>query len=528
VTSRTVSPSARPPRPVRSARPPVVSGVLVLALLTGCTTGGESDDASGGSGGSAGGPSAEGLAGYYEQELDWESCQPDGFQCADLRVPLDYDDPDGEEISIAVTRRRADDRQDRVGSLVLNPGGPGGSGVDYAQNADSVVNAPLRERFDVVGFDPRGVGRSSPVECLDDDALDDFVATDGTPDSTEERQALVQESEDFAEGCEEKSGDLLPHVSTRDAARDMDVLRAALGDRRLTYLGKSYGTLLGATYAELFPKRVRALVLDGAIDPALPSDEVTRAQAEGFDRALRAFVADCRTKADCPLTGGTDEGVEQVRDLLARTDENPLPGGAQSDGREVTQSLAVLGIAAALYDQGNGWPVLRQGLARAQDGDGGVLLFLADFYLDRAPDGSYRNNQNEVIYAVNCLDRPEGKQVEEYAADAKSFADAAPVFGPYLAWSSLPCASWPEAPVDRPHEIRAQGADPILVVGTRRDPATPYEWAESLANQLDAGVLLTYEGDGHTAYARGDSCVDEKVEHYLITGDPPAAGTVCG
>ncbi|MGH8869203.1 MAG: alpha/beta hydrolase [Actinomycetes bacterium] len=503
-----------------------LAGLLVLGLaVAGCTESGGGDaspSVPADSGSAAPTTRPAGLKQYYAQTLDWRGCAGE-FQCADLRVPVDYAEPDGDSITIAVTRLRAGDRDDRIGSLLLNPGGPGGSGIEYAQAADRVVNAPLRERFDIVGFDPRGVAESSPVDCLDDAGLDKFIAVDGTPDDGTERAALVRAAKSFVQGCRERSGDLLAHVSTVDAARDLDVLRAVLGDKKLSYLGKSYGTQLGATYAELFPTRVRVAVLDGAIDPSLPSDEVTSAQAEGFDRALRAFVTDCLARDRCPLSGSVDDATAQVSALLDRIDTTPLSGA----DRQVTQSMAVIGMAAALYDEANGWPALRTAIERAKDGDGSVLLLLADFYTDRAQDGSYRNNQNEVIYAVNCLDRPQGQEVTDYEADAKAFAEVAPVFGPYLAWSSLPCAYWPVAPQDRPHEIRAPGSPPLLVVGTRRDPATPYEWAESLASQLDAGVLLTYDGDGHTAYARGSACIDEKVERYLIRGEPPAAGTVC-
>jgi pimeloyl-ACP methyl ester carboxylesterase len=429
---------------------------------------------------------------------------------------------------LEVVRLPAADRGKRVGSLVVNPGGPGGSGVRYARAAAQVITAKVRNSFDIVGFDPRGVGMSEPVDCLDDAELDTFLAVDGSPDSARERKQLAREARQFAAGCGRRTGELLPHLSTADVARDMDLLREALGEERLNYLGKSYGTLLGATYAELFPERVGRLVLDGAIDPTLTGGEIGLAQAEGFEGALRAFVRDCRALEDCPLRGGPTadvrSGVGQVADLLADVDRTPLWGGQD---RKLTQSLALLGVAAALYDEASGWPALRVALSRAFDGDGSVLLVLADFYTDRQRDGSYSGNQNEVAYAVNCLDRAEPTDVDAYAADAREFARRSPLFGAYVAWSGLPCAFWPAPPDSGPHPIRAPGAAPILVVGTVRDPATPYAWAQSLAEQLESGVLLSYDGDGHTAYARGSSCIDEAVERYLIEGELPAEGTVC-
>jgi pimeloyl-ACP methyl ester carboxylesterase len=471
----------------------------------------------------AGAGSAGPLAPYYTQALRWRDCD-DGFDCTTLKVPLDYDKPTDGDISLAVIRLPAADRSRRIGSLVLNPGGPGGSGVEYARNAEDVTREPLRARFDVVGFDPRGVGGSTPVKCLDDRALDRFIAIDGSPDSAVEERALEAEAKTFAERCQARSGKLLPHVSTADAARDMDVLRSALGDKQLYYLGKSYGTFLGATYAELFPKNVGRLVLDGAVDPRTSAVDSARTQGAGFEQALRAFVADCVKRAGCALGRELDAGLGSIDDLLAGVDREPLPG---DEDRELTQALATLGIAAALYDSQFGWPALRTALDSAFSGDGSGLLQLSDFYTERNENGKYANNQNEVIYAVNCTDRPDVRSVEEIKANVPSFEKASPRFGAYLAWGSLPCLHWPAEPVGTPHAIKAAGAKPIVVVGTTRDPATPYVWAQALAAQLESGVLLTYEGDGHTAYGDKSTCIDNAVERYLLEERPPADGTRC-
>ena len=463
-----------------------------------------------------------GLEQFYEQRVVWEPCDGD-FQCTVLRVPLDYDEPEGEVIDVAVLRSPATGGE-RLGSLVVNPGGPGASGVDYARAARAVVGGAVQDRYDIVGFDPRGVGESTPVDCLDDDALDDFVAADASPVDDAEIAEIQAQSAALAAGCAELSGELLPHMSTEDVARDLDVLRAVLGDEQLVYLGKSYGTFIGATYADLFPERVGRMVLDGALDPALGGEEMALGQAEGFERALRAYLEECLA-GDCPLGRTLGEAQVTLDNLLAVIDAQPLPTG---DGdRPLTQSLALLGIAMPLYlNPEQGYAALTDALSQALAGDGSGLLTLADLYLDRGSDG-YNSNQNEAIYAVNCLDRPGTSTVDEIREAEERFADVSPIFGPYLAWSGLPCVTWPAESTATRGPLTAEGAAPILVVGTTGDPATPYEWAVSLAEQLSSGVLLTHEGFVHTAYRKDVDCVDEVVDRYLIDGEPPEDGLVC-
>jgi pimeloyl-ACP methyl ester carboxylesterase len=375
-----------------------------------------------------------------------------------------------------------------------------------------------------VGFDPRGVGESTPIDCLSDDELDDFVAADASPDDEAEIAELQAQSEALGAGCLERSGDLLPHVSTVDVARDLDVLRAVLGDEQFTYLGKSYGTSIGATYAELFPERVGRMVLDGAMDPALPREQVALGQADGFERALRAYLDECLAD-DCPLGRTLGEAQVTLDNLLAVIDAQPLPAGDES--RPLTQSLAVLGIGYPLYLRADvGYPALTEALTAALAGDGSPLLTLADLYLHRDEEG-YQGNLNEAFYAVSCLDSPDTFTVAEVQQAEDRFADVSPVFGPYLAWSGLPCTIWPVEATAAPGPLTAEGAAPILVVGTTGDPATPYEWAVSLADQLASGVLLTYEGFVHTAYRKNNDCVDDAVDRYLIEGEPPEDGLVC-
>ncbi|MGW4642802.1 alpha/beta hydrolase [Sphaerisporangium sp. NPDC004334] len=477
---------------------------------------------------SAGGDAAKApsaaLAPYYGQKIAWTDCK-NGFQCGKLEVPLDYAAPSGDRIAISVIRLPATGKQ-RIGSIILNPGGPGGSGIEYARAAKTVLTPAILARFDTVGFDPRGVGESAPVHCLSGPQLDKFIGLDGTPDDSAEVKELAKGAKDFAEGCQAKSAKLLPHVGTADAARDMDVLRAVLGDQGMTYLGKSYGTYLGTVYADLFPKRVRALVLDGAIDPALaPVPTVNAAQARGFEVAFRSFLADCFNQTTCPFSPkNTDAALAQLTTLLKSTDEHPLRNNT-GDGRKIDESWTTLGIVTALYDK-RSWPVLRTALAQAFRGDGTTLLRLADILVDRHQDGSY-SNQTEANMAVNCIDHPYPRDTAAYEDAARAAQQESPHFGAYVMWGSLPCEYWPAKPIGTDKPLKAAGSPPILVVGTQRDPATPYEWAKALASQLSSGVLLSYDGDGHTAYRTGSSCIDAAVDRYLLTVATPKTGTLC-
>ncbi|WP_440103753.1 alpha/beta hydrolase [Streptosporangium sp. H16] len=487
-----------------------VLAAVVTLLASACT----GTDANAGSGSGTGG----GEAG--RASLGWEECG-DGFECAKLPVPLDHAKPDGEKIELSVIRLPASG--DRIGSILLNPGGPGASGVKYARGARTAVSKAVRDRFDIVGFDPRGVGGSAPVRCLSTSELDTYVGLDSSPDSPGEVTMLEEGSRRFASGCQARSGRLLPHVGTIDAARDMDLLRAAVGDSRLTYLGKSYGTQLGAAYADLFPTRVRALVLDGAVDPSLSPLEMNTAQARGFEVALDAFLGDCLTATDCPFRGSVGSARAEIAALLRRADTAPLTNGT-GDGRTVTEAWTTLGLITPLYDR-QAWPVLRQALGRALKGDGTTLLRLADLLIDREANGEY-TNQTESNLAVNCVDAPYPRDSAAYATAARESAKDAPLFGAYVMWSSLPCAYWPAKGGPRA-KIDAPGAPPIMVVGTERDPATPYQWSEALASQLSSGVLVGFDGDGHTAYLTGSECVDRLVDDYLIDLTVPKDGTRC-
>ncbi|MFF5264498.1 alpha/beta hydrolase [Actinomadura viridis] len=460
---------------------------------------------------------------YYKQKLSWKNCGG-GFQCATANVPLDYTKPGDGRLRLALIRLPARNKSERIGSLFTNPGGPGGSGVDFLRQAATSFGKDLRERFDLVGFDPRGVGASDPVKCLDGPQLDKYFSTDSSPDDRREVDALAAESRSFAQACQSKSSAELPYVGTVNAARDMDILRAAVGDDKMTYYGASYGTYLGAFYAEQFPTKVRALVLDGAVDPKESSTETLVEQAKGFETAFRSFVADCLKRSDCPLGTTEDEAIGKVSAFLRKLDKTPLP--TREDSRKVTESWATMGIATALYTK-EYWALLRQAFVQAmQQSDGTLLMTLADQMVERKKDGSY-SNLTAANMAVNCVDKPNPPTLDAYAKYVDQAEKSSSLFGSFVVWGGLPCVYWPVQNKQQPYAVTAKGAAPILVIGTTRDPATPYKWAQSLASQLSSGVLLTLNGDGHTAYLQADPCITKATDRYLIKAEPPKDGTVC-
>lgn len=506
----------------RHRLPRALAGVLVVATaLVGCSA--DRPDPGPNAASVKPAPVPTQLTTFYSQKLTWTACDT-GFQCSKLRVPVDYTVPTGPTIDLSLIRLPAAKPAQRVGSLVVNPGGPGGSGVSYVRAARGVISEDLLRSFDVVGFDPRGVGASAPLQCLNGEQTDELLSADPTPDTPTEVASTTRLFRQLAQRCKAGGGDLLGHVDTVSAARDIDVLRAAVGDKRLFYLGKSYGTFLGATYAGLFPRNVGRMVLDGAVDPSLSADQVNLGQAAGFEQATRAFVQDCVKKDDCPLGSSVDRGMRRLQGLLRQLDAKPLP--TNDPLRPLTEGWGSLGVAVAMYDQSY-WPSLVEALDEAIGGKGDKLMELADTYADRSPSGAYANNQNTVIYAVNCLDRPDVGGLTGVEASLPRYRAAAPTWGTFLAWSQLPCAYWPVKSAGRPAKITAAGSPPIVVVGTTRDPATPYAWAKGLASQLSDGHLITYEGDGHTAYMRGSGCVDGAVDAYLLRGDVPKAGLRC-
>jgi pimeloyl-ACP methyl ester carboxylesterase len=454
--------------------------------------------------------------------IKWTACSPSGFECGTVAVPLDYAHPDKGTIDIALNRKPATDQANRIGSVLTNPGGPGASGIQFLQGeAASMTN--LNRRFDLIGFDPRGIGQSAPVRCLTGPEEDTFNALDSVLDDPQEKQAFIDADKNFAAGCMQRSAQVLPFVDTVSAAKDMDLIRADLGDDELTYLGFSYGTFLGQTYAHLFPTHVRALALDGVLDPSLSANDLLLAQLVGFEHNLQAFLTDCSSRKSsstpCAYAASGDPATK-LTDLMTRLDTSPMPVGS----RALTRSLAVIGVLLGLYSE-SFWPTLDQALAATDKGSGALLLRLSDFYLARNADGTY-DNETDANFAVNCLDRPVPTDVAVYDQLGPQYAKVSPLFGPAFQYSNLGCAYWPVKPTGHAATLSAAGAPPILLVGGTGDPATPYAWAQAVNRQLAGSVLLTRNGNGHTSYD-ASTCAHSAIDAYLINLTLPAAGTVC-
>ncbi|MBF8191329.1 alpha/beta fold hydrolase [Nonomuraea sp. K274] len=484
---------------------PIVILLLGAAALTACGTAGDPTPATAPSETSAG-------------TVAWSPCTdligPDGktaapragVECGKIQVPLDYDAPDGDKIDLALIRVKA--TGERLGSLVFNFGGPGGSGVDTLGTAAAAFGN-LGSRYDLVSFDPRGVDRSAGVKC--GGQVEKLLAADTNADG--DRMA-----EEFAQACEQDAGKVLPHVGTVNAAKDLDLLRTALGDERLNYFGMSYGTHLGAVYATHFPKNVGRFVLDGAYDPTVTWEERAVTQATGFDGAFDAFAADCVAQS-CEL--GADPAAVQktVESLLEKLKDDPIAVG----DRELTFGLAQLAVITPLYAKA-AWPMLEQATAAAIKGNGTALLALADAYTGRRPDGTYTTAMTS-LQAINCADYAERPTAEQAAEINEKVEKIFPILS--AEGSAGVCAHWPVRGDDTARRIDATGSAPIVVIGGKGDPATPYEWATALTAQLKTGVLVTYEGEGHGAYLSGNGCVMKTADAYLLEGKVPAQNTSC-
>ncbi|MBO1416175.1 alpha/beta hydrolase [Streptomyces sp. FH025] len=536
-------------RTSRRVLPAAVSAATAVALLAGCTSGGGSSSATTAASGSAPAAAAPtatptptptptptvkptgandpALQAFYGQQLAWAACPPtpgDGkadtsaLQCATLKVPLDYTAPATGTLDVAVVRNPASKTDQRIGSLVLNPGGPGGSGVAMVKGASTRFDGPLHDRFDLVGFDPRGVAGTSPLKCLDDQARDGWLTTD-TPGADHGKQ--------LADACQAKYAQVLPFVSTRNSARDMDVLRAALGDQKLSYLGMSYGTYLGSLYAEEFPDRVGRLVLDGATSASMSLAQHNIEQSAGFERALKAFAADCATKNPCSLGKDPDQAAQKLADFLDGLKDKPLK---TSSGRVLTSTAAWNGVLGRLYGGEKAWSNLRNSIGWAMvRGKGDDLLDLADDYNGRDKSGRY-DDSADAYTAIHCADgatdAPAGDQLQAALTDLAAKAPLVGKHDPMAALFDPDCRVWPFRSTEKPHAIKSAAATPIVVVGSTGDPATPYAWAEKLAGELGNAVLLTREGEGHVAYDRS-ACIRTAVNSYLVDGAVPAAGTRC-
>ncbi|MEU8249968.1 alpha/beta hydrolase [Nonomuraea sp. NPDC048916] len=440
-----------------------------------------------------------------------------GIRCGKLTVPLDYANPDLGTIDLALIKVAARDQSRRLGSLVFNFGGPGGSGVDTLDQAAKMFGT-LRSRYDLVSFDPRGVDRSSGVRCGDNADMDAYMELDTLPPNETTRAAVRAANQRFAELCKRDASRLLPYVGTVNAARDMDRLRAALGDAKLNYLGMSYGTQLGAVYATEFPKKVGRMVLDAPLDPAVTFRQRTLAQTRGFQQAYESFLKDC-VKQGCELGASVKAADATVMRLMNGLVGKPLP----VDGRRLTQGLAATGLAAALYSEMT-WPFLETALARAVKGHGDALIYLADSYTGRSKDGTY-TTQMSSFPAITCVDSAERPDEAELTRTWKEAIKISPLFGSEGAGGI--CTFWPAAGSDQARQVNAKGSAPILVVGGKGDPATPYQWAPRLTRQLGNATLLTYEGEGHGSYSSGNKCIQGMVNSFLLKGTMPNRAASC-
>ncbi|MFI9205159.1 alpha/beta hydrolase [Streptomyces sp. NPDC053048] len=505
----------------------LASAALAIVLTaTACGGDGQKSD--------AGGKSATDDRNGAAAKLRWSACSAPtaaqgggkapgkGWECAKLPVPLDHAKPDGEKIELALIRARATQKSDRIGSLVFNFGGPGGSGVATLPGlADTYTT--LRARYDLVSFDPRGVGESAGVWCQSDKELDESLQIDGTPDDDAELRTTLASNKAYIDACAKNSSKVLPHVDTISAAKDMDRIRAALGEEKLHYFGISYGTELGGVYAHLFPGKVGRTVLDAVVDPTQDPVQGNLGQTKGFQLALDNYLKGCASKGT-GATGGGCPTQEQITTLLKNLDAKPLP---TAQGRKLTQDEAVNGIAAALYSE-ESWKYLTAGLQEAiGKGTGNTLLLLFDSLSGRSPDGRYSNLQ-AANRAISCADAQQRYTVEDVRRRLPEFRAASPVFGESAAWSLLSCTDWPVAGKWKNPEVSAPGAAPILVVGNAGDPATPVAGAERMAERLGkgVGVRLTVQGEGHGTYGVNE-CATKAVNAQLLEGKPPKDGTTC-
>ena len=476
---------------------------------------------------------AAGTAGSSEEETDTAT-----FSCAVITVPLDYANPKGETISIAVKKRAATGGHAQ-GALFINPGGPGDSGVSFAERAGNAFSPDLLNAYDIIGFDPRGVGSSTAITCSSDDDSSSGTAepsasagataspsagteASGGESYEEWAESTRQSFQELTEQCASHTepAALLDHVDTVSAARDLDILRALAGQEKLNYLGFSYGTYLASVYAETFPGNTGRMVLDGAIDPSLSLAEQGLGQAKGFEQALRTYVDYCQNSTGCPLSGGTDAGVQQIRDLITSANSTPLATG--DPNRTVTGSDIVAALSEYLYTTEQNWEPLNKALDQAINHRDGSA-----FVASEEQDTSSKDDGGGAFQAVTCLDYPVEGDKTTWAAQYEQAKREAPVFADSAVGMDLVCSVWGHNGTRKPTQIHARGAAPILVVGTTGDPATPYAWSKSLAEQLDSGQLLTWEGNGHTAYGGDASCVNDAVDAYLISGTMPKKGLTC-
>lgn len=533
---------SRPPgRPARIAvgLAAVAALVTLLGACSDAGVGSGSDPAKPAAGGET--PNPPELAAFYDQQLTWGPCADYAssstdteafadpkFDCTRVRVPLDYAQPGGKTAEVALMRQKASGGQ-KIGSLFFDPGGPGASGTSYLANAGAGLPPKLGERFDLIGFDPRGTGASLPkIDCLNDQENDQErtkVFADPSPAGVAKQEA---NSKAYADRCAQRVGpDVLANMGTRDAAKDMDVMRSAVGDQKMNYVGYSYGTELGTAYAEAFPQNVRSLVLDGAIDPNETTVDSAVKQAAGFQQAFDNFAKWCadqpQDRAACPLGTDPAKATKAFQTVMQRLIDKPVPVG---DGRVLSFTDAQTGVSQALYSS-DYWPILAQGISEVATGKGQTLQLLADSYYERDPQGRY-SNMLEAFQSISCVNQ---KPVTD-PAEVREMADRAEQAAPYRSTgrgavaAKDPCGYWPAPPTSEPHTPNVQGLPPVVVVSVTGDPATPYQAGVNLAEQLKGG-LIKVNGKQHTASLRGNKCIDDKVVDYLVDGKVPDKAAEC-
>jgi pimeloyl-ACP methyl ester carboxylesterase len=464
------------------------------------------------------------LAPYLGQEVQWSDCGA-GAECATVVAPLDWNNPGvGEDVNLAVSRHSATGQA--LGSLFVNPGGPGASGYEFVlDSVDFAVSEVLRESFDVIGWDPRGVNFSSPVSCAaTDEELDYFFfgELEAQPDTPEWDAELLAESIRFGQECQANTGELLEFVDTLSTVRDLDLLRHLVGDEQLNYLGYSYGTLIGALYIDTFPEKVGRMVLDGPVDPGASQFDLVVNQHRGFEEALEAYLVECDLTNSCPFAGSLEQRLRGVSDLYDELEQNPL---RHADGRLIDDGMLRTAMVTTLYAQSS-WPFLTRMFEELQEGITDTAIFLVDFYYDRE-GGVYQNNSMEAFIAINCLDYPVESDPAVLEAQADQLREAAPYTARPSGDGDLVCMNWPYPPKLNKGPVRGEGANPVVILGTTGDPATPYNWSVSLNEQLENSVLLTLVGEGHLAYDERVTCINDPVDTYFVTGDLPEDGLTC-
>ena len=437
---------------------------------------------------------------FQNQELKWQNCYGN-FECSTLLVPVDYDKITTDVFHLKVIRFKATDQRQKLGALIVNPGGPGASAFDYAYNAENIVSAAIREKYDIVGFDQRGVGQSDPIRCLTDKETDEMLAGPMIADTPENQRKMIENAKFFASKCKKAASYKLGHLSTFESAKDMELLRLALSEPKVNYLGKSYGTYLGTLYASLYPTKVGKMILDGAIDPLISIQEQNLAQANGFELALNQFLAENKFSK------------VMILDLFKKLRIEPLWTKTE---RKLNDSLAILGIASALYDDLTGWPKLARALNQALLGDGSLLLELSDEYSGRSQTGKYFSNENDIAPIISCLDWPNSFETVPNITTYQKFVTVAPIFGPFLAANGILCKYLLPNVIHINSNLNIQVTSRVMIIGTTRDPATPNDWAIALSRKFPNSMLLIFDSDGHTGMNRGNKCVDTFAESYLF------------